>query len=346
MPTGRVIGIGVMAISGVEFSLRNILLMDAIVTVSCLLLGWAIHRFRHTLIGGERRRDGEIPYRRMFTMAWHLAPVAMLGAAGQPGTLRLVVANTLGIAETGLLAFLQSLQRLISRYLPGVLLRGMVRPVLVSRYMEEGGYRFVEAGFNLLLKSNFLIVAGAMTVVAGLGDEIVAALSGDRFADAGSVLFLMMTALIFSSQGFVIAMALQVTGHTSLLRNTAIVNPIALFLVWWLAPGNLETVVIIMGIGSAVSNSLILFLHSRQMGQAMMEWRGYGAILFATSIAVGCVFAMRTTLGVEVTTAIGIAALIAGLVVAKPYVAAEMALVQRVVGEKRVNLFARLFSRA
>jgi hypothetical protein len=68
---------------------------------------------------------GTLPIREMVRFTWHMALVGPMSGTANPGAIRLVLANTLGVAESGLYAFLQSLERLVSRYLPATLLRNL-----------------------------------------------------------------------------------------------------------------------------------------------------------------------------------------------------------------------------
>ena len=52
--------------------------------------------------------SGTLPVREMVRFAWHMALVGPMSATANPGAVRLVLANGLGLAETGLFAFLQS----------------------------------------------------------------------------------------------------------------------------------------------------------------------------------------------------------------------------------------------
>ena len=64
-----------------------------------------------------------------------------------------MLANSLGLAETGLFSFLQSIERLVKRYLPATLLRNLIRPMLISS---------PEADFRRLLLADDVYLNGRL----------------------------------------------------------------------------------------------------------------------------------------------------------------------------------------
>ena len=158
MPTGRAIVVVSFIALGLGIDLHTVLWIDIWVTAFCLLLAWVL-LVQSMFSLHNPDADGQLPIKQMLEFGWYMAPVGLMGATGSPGALRMVLASVLGVVEAGLFAFLQSLQRLVGRYLPGTLLRGIIRPMLVDRFLKPGGIKVVEAGNALLAKSNLLLVA-------------------------------------------------------------------------------------------------------------------------------------------------------------------------------------------
>ena len=87
MPTGRLIGIGLLIVSGLQLDLTIILTVDIVVTALCLMLAYTL--LQHSLISLHAPDgDGEVPVRKMMQFAWHMAAVDILGSTSSPGALR------------------------------------------------------------------------------------------------------------------------------------------------------------------------------------------------------------------------------------------------------------------
>jgi hypothetical protein len=197
----------------------------------------------------------------------------------------MVLANSLGIVESGLFAFLQSLQHLVSRYLPGVLLRGLVRPMMISRVNGRRGMDYMEQGAGLLLKANLLIVASAAMVAFIGGDRLVAIASGGRFADTGISLLLMFLVLAVTSQRTVVEMLLQILDQTRVLRATAMLLPMTLAVVWLCADYGLNAAIAASAFGIALANVIGMWQLRLSTERFRIDWWGNGSILLPTLLA-------------------------------------------------------------
>lgn len=249
MPTIRLLAILVFLASGHKPNLSDILLIDIAVTALCLVIAYLL------LISSLKKQRTSshtpIPLTDCFKHARDMAFVDVLGAFNSPGTIRIVLASSIGLSASGLFAFLQSVERLVSRYLPGTLLRGMIRPLMVDRYLKPGGVQWVSAGMNLLIKLNLIIVMAAILFASYYGDQMVSILSGDKFSSAGFTLLIMLLALAASSQQNIVEMVMQVTHQTSVLRNTAILTPTVLLLISFGITSTLNTSIILLAIATA-----------------------------------------------------------------------------------------------
>ena len=337
MPTARVAGICVLLITGIDINLTNIFIIDIAVTSFCLLLAWIfLHNGLRTLHSAEAQ--GTIPIREMLRFAWHMAAVGLMGATASPGALRLVLANVLGVVESGLFAFLQSLQRLIGRYLPGTLLRGLIRPILITRAFSTGGMAIVEAGSGLLLKSNLIIVAAGTIAIAVVGDEFVAWISGGKYTEAGLTLLLMFLALAVTSQRTVIEMVMQITGHTAVLRATSLISPAALLAIWMFADRGLNTAVVISALAAALANWIAIAMLTKSTGGFQVDWRGLLAILIPASVVIATSFSLKSLLNPFLISILAIFVFILLVRLTKPYKNEEMAIIERGLGQYAARL--------
>lgn len=335
MPVGRIIGIGVYMAFDVTPGLAELLLLDIIVTIGCILL--AYFNIFSTLGQLAQGTAEDLPVRDMLRFGWHMAGVNLLGSTMQPGVVRLVIANGLGVVETGVYAFLQSLERLVSRYLPGTLLRGLVRPVLVSRAHTEGGVTTMRAGASLLIKANLLMVVPGCLIAAVAGDEVVAAASGGKFTDAGFTLLMFLIVLLVSSQRQVIEMVAQITGQTAMLRATALIGPVTLAAVWLVAPHGLNIIILTLAIGSILSNLIRTSAVMRRTPGFRVEWSGMVRIVVAGAGAtlVGELALIFTH--AFMASAAGLVAFCVAIFLAKPFLREEVTLVQKGFGKRLVK---------
>lgn len=340
MPAGRLLGIGALLYFSVSVDLRSIIILDIVVTGVCLALAWV---FLQTSLRKLHAVDGagKLPIREMLRFAWHMAAADLMSAAASPGAVRLALANTLGVVASGLFAFLQSLERLVLRYLPGVLLSSLVRPMLITRAFRPGGMAVVEAGSGLLLKANLVIVAAGTVMIAIAGDPLVAWASGGKFTGAGLTLLLMFLALSFKGQRFVIEMIMQITGHTSTLRATAFVAPVSLLLVWLFADRGINVAVAILGAGSIIGNAFAAFILTRSTDCYRIDWRGLAAIYAPALVAIP--FGLLAAEAIHPFAAGGLATTgyAASLVLMKPFRLDELGLVEQVFG-RRLAAIARV----
>lgn len=343
MVLGRVVILALFMVTTSVVGLRKVLLIDMAVTSVTLLMAWAlIQRSLRALHSGVE--SGEMPVREMARFAWHMTLVGPMSASGSPGAIRLVIGNALGVAETGLFSFLQSLERLISRYLPGTLLQGIIRPVLITRTVGRDSTTILEAGTGMLLKMNLLIVVGGLVFIAICGSRLVEVLSGGKFSGAGLTLFMMYAAMAVSSQRSVIEMVMQITGHTRALAITGAVAPFALFAIWLFGRHGLNVAVIILVVAGWVSNGLASWVLTNDTEWFQVDWRGVMAIVWPAIVVVvpGIVLASWWS-----PIPVGLAALMFFVVLARfarPFRKSEIAIVERMMGKRDIPFLSAFIS--
>ena len=320
-----------------EVVLTDVLLVDAIVTGLCVLVAW--YSVRHMLATlHEAGASGAMPVREMVRFAWHMALVGPMSATASPGAVRLVLANSLGLAETALFSFLQSIERLVKRYLPATLLRNLIRPMLISRYLGQGNTDIMKAGTGLLLKSNMIAVVGGVVVIAVCGDQIVSVLSGHKFRGAGITLLLLYLNMVVTSQRGVQEMVMQITGHTKQLWVTSAVYPLALFMIWLVADYGLNVAVLVVTAGSILANSLAASVLQNKTDWFRVDWRGMTVMMLAGLAASGLGILLVEAIRPFAAGALAFVLFIAFLRVGRPFNTGEIRVVERVVGARAVRL--------
>jgi O-antigen/teichoic acid export membrane protein len=344
MPLGRLVGIGVLLLIGVQVDLERILYIDSGATVVCLIIAWVF--MVGTLRGiASPSAPQPLPVRAMMRHAWHMSSVDLLGSASAPGAIRIVIANALSLVDSGLFAFLQSLQRLVGRYLPSVLLRGLIRPMMISRLGKENGLQLMESAAALLQKSNLVIIAACAMVVFLGGDWIVNLASGGRFPHAGDTLLLMVALVGITSQRLVLEMLMQILNQTHILRATAMLAPLALVLVSLVADYGLNVVCVVSASGVALANVICMARLRRITGQFRSGWRDNARILSATAVAAVFGYLVQAAVGMWFAMIAASLLLVLLMAAVKPLRSNELRLVDRGIGSfsKRVlTPFARM----
>lgn len=317
--------------------LRDVLLVDMLATAACVL--FVLGRIRSNLRALHAPgAEGSLPVAEMWRFVRHMAFVGPMSATANPGAVRLVLANGLGLAESGLFAFLQTLERLVSRYLPATLLKNLIRPVLISRYVGRGNSELLSAGTGLLLKSNMLAVIGGLVVIAVCGDQVVSLMSGGKFTGAGLTLLLLYVNMIATSQRGVQEMVMQITGHTRLLWITSLVSPVALLMIWLFAGYGLNVAVLIMTAGSMTANWLAAGVLQSRTDWFRVDWRGMAAIFLPGLAAAVVGFLLTGWTRPLVAGAFALAAFVMFLRIGRPFNGGEVGAVERVVGRRAVRL--------
>jgi O-antigen/teichoic acid export membrane protein len=320
-----------------QVELRDILLVDAIATGLCVVA--VLARIRANIAALHTGNPvGTVPWREIGRFAANMALVGPMSATSNPGAVRLVLANGLGLAESGLFAFLQTLERLVSRYLPATLLKNLIRPVLISRYVARGDQDLLMAGAGLLLKSNMLAVVGGLVVIAVCGDQIVAIMSGGKFTGAGLTLLLLYVNMIATSQRGVQEMVMQITGHTRVLWITSVVSPIALLLIWLLSGYGLNVAVLVMTAGSLTANSLAAAVLQARTDWFRVDWRGMAGILLPGLVAAVGGILLLGWARPFVAGACAFVLFLCLLRIGRPFNGDEVGAVERVTGRRAVRL--------
>jgi O-antigen/teichoic acid export membrane protein len=320
-----------------KIGLTDVLVVDLVSTSACVVLSWS--SIRQTMAAlHSPTAEGTLPVREMFTFAWHMALVGPMSGAASPGAIRLALANGLGVAQSGLFAFLQSLERLVSRYLPATLVRNLIRPILISRAVGKGSTELLKSGTGLLLKSNMLTVVAGLVVIAVCGDQIVFIMSGHKFRGAGLTLLLLYVNMIAASQRGVQEMVMQITGHTRQLWITTVVSPVALFMVWLFSKHGLNVAVLIVTAGSMTANWLASWVLQVRTDWFRVDWRGMAAI-FLPGLAAGAV-GMVLAMWMKPLIAGALAPLIFVLFlrIGKPFNAGEVRTVERAIGKRAAGV--------
>jgi len=139
-------------------------------------------------------------------------------------------------------------------------------------------------------------------------------------------------------------MVMQITGHTSTLRATSTIAPLALLAVWWYADLGLNFVVLIIAGATALSNGIAMAVLVRSAGGFKVDWRGLVAIVVVAMLVIGVGMLMTTMVYPVLAITIALALYMVFLWLAKPFNGRELAVVEGAAG-RRIAALMSGFSR-
>ena len=138
-----------------------------------------------------------------------------------PDVVKILLARLAGVVEAGAFGFATAIGGIVQRYLPMVLLIGMLRPLFVAQRSKHEDPARLVALANLIFKLNVFVIAPATTFFAIEGNTVSAALSGGAFPDAGPYLVAFGFLLVGQTLNLVLGLlALAVEDSKSVLVGT------------------------------------------------------------------------------------------------------------------------------
>lgn len=212
---GRLFGLLVLNATDV-LNLGNLLLVDLGVSAVCLLLAEISLSLRVKSIRGDG--DEKIDWKAVLRFMGNVATANLLQTVGSVGLARAIIARLLGLEAAGAFSFIQQLLTIVNRYMPAQLLANIIRPLLVTRYLQ-GDQKVLGVGMSLLSKSNLVIVGICVVGLAASGDQLIGLLSGGRFPTLGMVSMVMFCGLLASSQSLVFDMMAQIVDRTAAMLS-------------------------------------------------------------------------------------------------------------------------------
>lgn len=260
----------------------------------------------------------------------------ILRQAQGPYGLRIAVASILGISASAQFGFVMSLADTIQRYLPTTLLATVIRPVLISRYVANGGFAQVNRFASVLFKINLMLVAPALVLTVVQGSALAQILGGEKYADVRWLLPAGFALLITFSHTAIVSLiadtvernALQLWG--GLFAITGLVIGIALTL-----PLGIFGIILGTWIGSVAYNSFAVRYLRRQGLPYQVD--AVAAIRLVTAAAIG--IGIPSMVGQYASPIFGLAiSLIGGVVLylyltrlAHPFDASDLAILRQVI---------------
>lgn len=324
-PIGRLAGVAVLVVTS-SLDLAAVLIVDLVVSVLCVVLAeWAlIRKVQHY----EGRGDYAVTAPTVLKFVWHMAGANLLQAVASVGAIRLIAAHFLGLELAGLYAFVQQLVIIVGRYMPSQLLANVIRPMLIARH-AAGDRDIVSQGVAAMWKSNVFIVLAMLVSLAPVGDELIGFASGDRFRDAGLVALLMFLGLGANSQGFLVAMAMQIHDRARALRTLSLLFLVIPVAAWAGAARGLEELVAGVVAAQWLYNAAALWWMRRNGVGVVLDSRGALRMIILGLLAGALGMVLAGGVSFWVVVVVSELAFIGGMLIVRPLSSGDQELLTR-----------------
>lgn len=166
-----------------------------------------------------------------FGLAGYGQHLATMLYGGSPN--RLLMGRLFGAPVMAAFGFAQSIVDFVRRYLPGQLLAGMVRPVLLARYASSRDFGDVSKTVNLVFKTDFSLIGTGIVFFGVGGEAIISLLSKGKYDGlAGELILMMMIVLILEAFRPLLDLSLQALERNRVLLLTNLLLSTSILLVF------------------------------------------------------------------------------------------------------------------
>lgn len=177
--------------------------------------------------------DWKVPrWLDMWKTARHMYFSETLGQAYGPEMFAVLIRQMLGAEATAIYGFSLNLCRQIKRYLPAVLLFGLIRPRLIAAYLGEGGITDLAKNANLAGKLSMFVLMPLVVCVCSTSEILIDKLSGGQLDQTGFYFAGLLLHLIPSSQRQILETVAVATGNSRLCQQAAFLGVFILLLAY------------------------------------------------------------------------------------------------------------------
>jgi O-antigen/teichoic acid export membrane protein len=174
-----------------KLEIEWVLMLECGVALLSLGLGHALLYLRLRSSQSEPGASDTFTSPAMQATAQKFYLVQLVGQSYGPQVSKLVVTKLLGLGQTAVLGFAQSIADMLRHYLPAHLLAGWIRPLMVSRYVARRNMADLTDIANLVLKLNLLGIVPIAVFFILRGDAFATWVTGGRYPHAGTLLVLL-----------------------------------------------------------------------------------------------------------------------------------------------------------
>lgn len=227
--------LGIMVTQGMVHLYQVVLAELAASTLGAVLALCGLVRYLHKNCDLSKRDDWQPPaWSEMWCIARHMYFSHLITLIYSPQAFVFFVQRYLGVDAAALFGFLRSLFGQISRYLPAILLFGLIRPKLVASYVNTGDMLELTRSANLVGKLSLFVLMPFLIFAWLAGDELLNFLSGDKFNQTGYYLAVFLLALIPFSQRQILGTVVVISDKSHLSIWGSTLSILVLPLAYWL----------------------------------------------------------------------------------------------------------------
>ncbi len=264
--------------------LNNSLTVNIMVNIELLCSGLlcctAFYAVYKSAANVDKKNDqGNTAYpTHIASFCWQMTPVTMTKSLTSEGLVRLVISRVLGIEAVAIYGFLQRLQAIVARYLPSMLLRNLIRPVLISQYHNENRTESLQLSTSLFVKINLILIGLLINFILIFPEDFVSLLSGGKFNGVDFLLLLLLFSTAIASNRLLIEMVMQIANLTQLLRKLSFIAiPIFLCLLFC-AKFGLVAITTGLIMFAVIWNSLAMILLKKRLADFTLDFMGIGIV--------------------------------------------------------------------
>lgn len=191
---------------------------------------------------------------------------------------RLLVGRLFDTPVVAVFGFAQSVIDFVLRYLPGKLLLGMVRPVILARYASSHNFDDLSKSINLVFKVDCSVLGFGIILLAVAGDPISSLLSSGKYAGmAGNLILALLVAVLLDSLINLLWLSLEALEKNRVMLLTNILLSSSILLIFPLASIAGPFAVAWAKLIGFVTNIALLLTYLRRTGNSL--WVDWGAFL-------------------------------------------------------------------
>lgn len=264
--------------------------------------------------------------------AW-LSNLANMSWGGQ--TVILLVTRLIGVEATAPMGFARNLSEQIRRFMPMDFLLGVIRTLLVARFLEERSLSKLGIRVGLIFRINLLFLIPLIILLIIRGDEVCSILSGGRYESAHWFLIGWLGVLMAWAHHRLtdlMAHILERSGVTSRISILLCITPLFLYCAGRIQ--HWELLFFTLFIAESIYSYLVLRNLRTSGWQYRLYWLGLGklSLLAIVALVIGSLFQMGEGI-VSILLSMGIITLIMliGVMLLKAWSPEEKSLLSGVV---------------
>ncbi len=229
----------------------------------------------------------EIEPRKIVHFGWYNYLQQLSGLSYSPGTNKVLSGYLLGNVETAMLGFSYVVYELVKRYMPAMLLLGVIEPVFMARYRQNKKFSILNEMTRLVVKINLFFIVPFIAWAVFFIEPILGLVSAEKYPDTGWIISGLLVVLVFDSHRLALQLLCNAVDQSRLLFTSNL-----LFIV--LFPLEVWAMVEFGLLGLLVSLAVITFLRNiylvhviRKAGYMYYpDWQAMIKILILTGAAV------------------------------------------------------------